>query len=433
MAENDIKNTIKEISKTILLLIIFLVGKAQYYDYENFNQDKIYDKTVFSAVLYKGNNPLSPPFLNLNNPDEFLTLEFDLLSEEVRNDLQIRIIPMDRYWKPLDIIESEFFNGFTTLQITDFSACENCLKPYVHYHITFPQAQDKFLKSGNYIVVVESIDNEEEILLSRRFWVTENIIPISADREISPNTSNRLSMQYINFSIKPVGLNIQDPAQDLDVVILQNFNWNTSATIDKPTYIYPDRYEYSVEPQQFFQAGNEFRIADLTRILTGRGRNIRNITYTDTGYIAKLVPDEPRSNKPYFSYQDLNGAFILASKENAQSETQAEYVNTNFYLLAPRKYDGDVYIFGKISDWGNDQRFKMTFVEDAELYHLQIPLKQGIYNYLYAIKKGNSWDIQTIEGSFYETENTYAIFVYYRPFGYRYDRIVGFFVFNSYD
>ena len=40
-------------------------------------------------------------------------------------------------------------------------------------------------------------------------------------------------------------------------------------------------------------------------------------------------------------------------------------------------------------------------------------------------------DIESIEGSYYETENDYLIIVYYRPLGAEYDRIVGVTNFSS--
>jgi hypothetical protein len=59
-----------------------------------------------------------------------------------------------------------------------------------------------------------------------------------------------------------------------------------------------------------------------------------------------------------------------------------------------------------------------------------IKLKQGFYNYKYVIK--HDLDIKTkfnngeVGGNFDETENSYSILVYYRDFGERYDRVVGF-------
>ena len=72
----------------------------------------------------------------------------------------------------------------------------------------------------------------------------------------------------------------------------------------------------------------------------------------------------------------------------------------------------------------------MVFNPSLEIYEGNFLFKQGFYNYKYVIK--HDLDIKTkfnngeIGGNFDETENSYSIVVYYRGFGERYDRVVGF-------
>ncbi len=409
------------------LLIFFFLLHTCLFSQEDFpfTEEKIYVPEIYTAQLYKGNNQTALPILTKDQAGEFLTLEFDVMNE-IYNDLEAKIIPTDRNWQPLNLFESEFYQGFPVFQITEYDACDNCIRPYTHYRLSFPRNNEKFLISGNFLLVVYHSEEPEKILFTRRFRVKEDLFLIQAETSLSPNTENRFSSQYIQFSIVATNtLNITDPSQELDVVILQNNSWKTQVVIKKPTYIYPDKYEYVIQPEQFFPAGNEFRNFDLTRLTTGRGQGVSALQITDSGYIAKLFPDEPRNNSRYFSYRDMNGSFYVVSKENTRTATQAEYVMTRFYLFVPAKLQEDVYIYGKISDWGNDKRFQMKFLEEYAAYYLEVPIKQGFYNYMYALKKENSWDITSLEGSYYETENAYSVFVYYRPFGERYDRLVG--------
>ena len=53
-------------------------------------------------------------------------------------------------------------------------------------------------------------------------------------------------------------------------------------------------------------------------------------------------------------------------------------------------------------------------------------LKQGGYNYTYAFvpKGSDKATLQNVEGSHWETENEYQVFVYYRGFGERYDHLL---------
>jgi hypothetical protein len=75
----------------------------------------------------------------------------------------------------------------------------------------------------------------------------------------------------------------------------------------------------------------------------------------------------------------------------------------------------------------------MTWNFNTSAYELTLLLKQGYYNYEYVYVPQGSLvaDHTNIEGSFWETENDYQLFVYYSDFSARYTRLVGYQVFNS--
>jgi hypothetical protein len=85
-------------------------------------------------------------------------------------------------------------------------------------------------------------------------------------------------------------------------------------------------------------------------------------------------------------------------------------------------------MYGQMSDWKIDERFKLDYDEARHEYSGEIQLKQGFYNYSYAVvpKKTLKPDYSMLEGDWYETENEYHVVVYYRPFGARYDRVIGY-------
>jgi hypothetical protein len=70
---------------------------------------------------------------------------------------------------------------------------------------------------------------------------------------------------------------------------------------------------------------------------------------------------------------------------------------------------------------------KMNFNAETNLFEGLLFLKQGYYDYQYLIKeKGKTLqDISLTEGSHYETNNEYSIFVYYRDPGTLYDQLIG--------
>ncbi|MDR2498686.1 MAG: DUF5103 domain-containing protein, partial [Tannerellaceae bacterium] len=64
----------------------------------------------------------------------------------------------------------------------------------------------------------------------------------------------------------------------------------------------------------------------------------------------------------------------------------------------------------------------------TESYEKHLFLKQGHYNYalLFVPNGGSRAESAPSERNFYQTENEYYIYIYYRPFGARYDRLIAF-------
>ncbi len=113
---------------------------------------------------------------------------------------------------------------------------------------------------------------------------------------------------------------------------------------------------------------------------------------------------------------------------------QSEYVEVLVQLNSPGEmYDQDLYVFGGLTDWQLKPEYKMTFNPATNCYVAKLNLKQGYYEYLYAaLPRGSSKiDFEETEGDWHETDNYYTIFVYYRPFGGRYDQLIGAYSFSS--
>ena len=60
------------------------------------------------------------------------------------------------------------------------------------------------------------------------------------------------------------------------------------------------------------------------------------------------------------------------------------------------------------------------------MYYASLLLKQGGYNYQYwFVQKGaKKANVEKVEGSYWQTGNEYTIYVYHRPWGERYDKLV---------
>ena len=87
-----------------------------------------------------------------------------------------------------------------------------------------------------------------------------------------------------------------------------------------------------------------------------------------------------------------------------------------------------MYIIGALSDWQLKEEFKLEYNADKKQYETVVFLKQGYYNYHYALNDRSTKrvDVSFIEGTHYQTKNDYFVYVYYRAVGDRHDSFVGF-------
>jgi len=96
-------------------------------------------------------------------------------------------------------------------------------------------------------------------------------------------------------------------------------------------------------------------------------------------------------------------------------------------------YRQDLYVFGALSNYGLLPEAKMVYNEEKNIYEADIRLKQGYYDYVYALFDPTLGRFETdqTEGDQWETENNYQIMVYFRELGGRYDQLMGYSLISS--
>ena len=89
--------------------------------------------------------------------------------------------------------------------------------------------------------------------------------------------------------------------------------------------------------------------------------------------------------------------------------------------------DGNIYLNGEAFPNSFDESNKMEYNPESGFYEKALLLKQGNYNYQYLFVPNGQEKGETnlVEGDYAQTENQYTIYVYYRPMGARYDRLIG--------
>jgi hypothetical protein len=153
------------------------------------------------------------------------------------------------------------------------------------------------------------------------------------------------------------------------------------------------------------------------------GRNVESVDKTSEPMQAFIFKDKSHQGEAYSQYNDINGNFQIDNLD-FRDLSAANYLDVHFSLASP-EIDGDVYLQGAFTMWNLNDQNKMTYNQATKEYQGSALLKQGWYDYQYVVKS-KSLPPLYFEGSHFQTENVYEIFVYYKPFQPRADLLIGY-------
>lgn len=435
--------TLRRLLAILLLLPLSLplfclaqTDNNQYYE-GNFlrYEDFIYKPNIRTVQLQKDDWEFSAPVLKLGSTEK-LKLSFDDLDGDSKN-YRFTIIHCDANWQPSDrMLPSEYIQGFFDDNINDYQHSKNTIQRYVHYELIFPTENLSPTKSGNYLLKVFMDYEQNDLALTKRFMVVDERVNIIPDVHRPAIIEDYNYKQEIDFSIQTNTYQIINPYQDLKIVLTQNDRWDNAVTKLKPLFVKDNELVYDYDQDNVFPGGNEFRTFDIKSLRW----NSEYVKYISSDSAKKdhayLFPGKKKNFLQYLSDRDINGKFKITRQESSPfaSETEAEYVYVHFTLTMKEPVeDGSVYVFGALTDWKYRNENKMHFNKTLSQYEVTLYVKQGYYNYEYVYLKDNekSGDESYIEGTHYETENDYAIYVYYKPLSSNYDQLIGMKRFNS--
>ncbi|MDT0554075.1 DUF5103 domain-containing protein [Urechidicola vernalis] len=376
---------------------------------------------VKSVVL----RPLAPNrYVPIMRMGEKFELSFDDLEAD-QKEYYYKIEHYDFDWNPSGLSDREYLIGYQTDRIRNYENSFNTLQFYTHYKVTFPNNETKFRLTGNYKITV--YDEFDQIAFVRKFVLYEQKVSAGIEIRRSRDLSAYDTKQYVEFDIKYPNVIINNPSEEVKVVLMQNNDWNTAMTHLKPQYYRGQQLIYKYVNETNFWAGNEFRYFDSKGV---RDANIE-IARVDSGpnlYHTILFTDEERIDLPYSLNPDINGNFVIRTIDGGQNpDLDADYTWVFFSLQSLEDLRGkQIYINGAYNNWEAREEFEMKMNPDTGKYEAIVLMKQGFYNYQYiTIDKDGNRSNHDIDGSFHLTENDYTVLVYYRPFGARYDQVVG--------
>lgn len=356
--------------------------------------------------------------------NEQLILKFDDLS----NSSQIYRYTykhFDRNWEDDNLFFTEFATGSLNGLIDQFQYSFNTSQAYTNYTLTFPNDKIKPKISGNFELIVYK-DSASKPLFTKRFCIVEDganlALNITRFQSASqPDLKQRIEVQAVG--------NNSDLSSNLNSIslnVIQNNNWYNGLFNLRPSSNLGNKVLF----QQLglaFPGNNEFYYFDNKVInqpfdMVANVDNINNINYTYLFPVWAYPLD-------YQNQGDVNGAFYfrrsdLGIERNADREGDYSWVS---FSLESDKTDKQLYVLGKFNEFVANKESEMIYDVATKRYIAKIYLKQGFYNYILATKDASGFiNLGEINGNFWQTENLYQAFLYYKPFGRNYDGLIGY-------
>jgi hypothetical protein len=401
-----------------IVLITFSVRAQSQYD------NAVFHPEIKSVEFYNTIKQASFPLIKLNSADKLL-LAFDDLQGGSKN-FYYTIEHCDANWNSSNLAPADFLKNYTDDHITDYSYSTTTIQKYTHYQLKFPNENIAPKISGNYVLKVYEDGDQSKMVLTRRFYVLDAKVTITAEMVPSNDVAARQTNQKINFTLDYGTLRVQNPGADLRTFIMQNNRSETTQPNGQPAYIRGTQLIYNDLNANDFAGGNEFRHID-TRTLKLNSDRVTRIS-RDTANNIFLLTDADLNQPNYTLFYDLDGSFYVLNQDGVDPRTDADYAYLYFSLATKKSpNEGTPYIVGQFNDYRLDDQSKMIYDAANSKFIKKLFLKQGVYDYTYVwVDKANKPDNGALEGNHFETENNYQLLVYYRPSGARWDELAGF-------
>ena len=387
------------------------------------SRNTIYSPQVKTLQVVVNQDWLSPPVMKLNSGD-VLDISFDELSHNYHRFVY-KIEHCEADWSVSDgLFESDYLEGFNNNPIENYQNSINTTVLYTHYSLRIPNDKCRLKMSGNYRLTVFDEDNGNEKILEAEFMVVEPLMQIGL--EVTTNTDIDLndSHQQLSMNLNYGPINITNNTEQIYTIVTQNAN-SVGAKINvRPNIINNRGMQWSHNKELIFDAGNEYHKYEILA-LSHPTMGIDRIVWDGHHYHVYPFMAVPRPN--YLYDHDANGAFYIRNSDNIENDYTCDYAYVHYKLKSPYAENTTLAVDGWWTTDSCRDNYTMSYDQTDGTYNATLLQKQGYYSYRFiGIDNTGMAVIPPSEGSFYQTENRYQAYVYYRGTGDRTWRLVGY-------
>jgi len=380
----------------------------------------VFSQQVKTLQVVVNQDWLSPPVMRLAS-DDILNISFDELSHTFHR-YTYRLEHCEADWSPSEgLFESDWLEGFNDNTIEDYENSLNTTVLYTHYRLQIPNERCSLKMSGNYRLHIFDDEENEEVVCAE-FRVLEPVMKVGMSITTNTDIDFNQSHQQVSMTVLYDNIVVNNVEDQIWTVVMQNGREDNQKLNPKPNYIRNDRLQWEHNQALIFDAGNEyhkFEVLDVSHPTMG----INHMQWDGSNFHAFPFVNGPRPS--YILDHDANGAFYIRNSDNIENDRTCDYVYVHYKMLADGHQD-DVIIDG---NWTieNSTNYIMNYNPNEHSYNATILQKQGYYSYQYLLRDGDAnTRIMPEEGSFFETENRYQAFIYYKGISERTWRLVGF-------
>lgn len=388
--------------KAIIALVLTLgIGSAH-------ASSMVFDSNIKSLQVVAEQNWLSPPVITLGS-GERIHISFDELSHDYHRYIY-RIEHCEADWTVSEsLFLSDYLEGLNDNVIEDYVHSINTTVNYTHYSLSLPNRQCRLKLSGNYRLKVIDEDSGEEVLQAE-FMVVEPLMSWSLEATSNTDIDVNKEHQQLRASLNYGNISVNDHERQLYTVFMQNDRAHSIRANVRPDIINNKGIAWTHSRPLIFDAGNEyhkFEILSTSHATMG----IDRMEWDGNYFNAYPFTDEVSKN--YLYDEDANGYFFIRNSDNTEIDYTCDYVMVHFRLDAPYSPD-TIRLSGAWCRDHSQSDYDMVYDEDEHAYFSTIMLKQGYYSYQYIQATSSGQHIHPFEGSYYQTENTYQAYAYYK-------------------